>query len=224
MKTSKYIQTAFLVFIFGTLLILYISSKLHKPDPFKFSIVEEKLEKFSVIIAEEGANFDLVQDSIFKFEVSLIENDTSFHFPVYLVKNDTLYIQGPNYKQIKPAIHCNSITTIIGKSKNKIKFDRFAADNLILEINHGEVYGSFNDNGIKNLRIKATDNSKINFSNSKINHIELTLDKSRVSVYNNDVKTINAKLFNKSNLFARAKVNLSLQTDSTSEYSIRNSQ
>ncbi len=161
-------------------------------------------------------------DSIFKFEVSLIENDSLFYFPKYTVENDTLYIQGPNYKHIKPAIHCNSITTIIGKSKNEIKFDRFAADNLILEINHGKVYGSFNDSGIKNLRIKATNNTEIDFSNSKIDHIELTLDQSRANVYNNEVKTINAKLLNNSNLFAKAKATLFLQTDSTSEYWIRN--
>ncbi|MEN8122682.1 MAG: hypothetical protein ABFS35_20240 [Bacteroidota bacterium] len=220
MKTSKYILIAFLIFIFGGLLSLYIFSKLHKEKHLEFTKVEEKLNNFSVIVAEEGAGFYLVPDSVFKIGASLFENDSSFHFPVYIVENDTLYIQALNYKYSRLKINCNSVNTIIGKSKNRIDFNHFAADSLMIEINNGEMYGSFSEKGVKNLRIKATDNSNINFNNSKIENIELTLYQSRASLYNNDVKTLDAKLFNKSNLFGMVVSKLYLQTDSTSNYRV----
>ncbi len=227
MKTSKYILIGFLIFIFGSTLILNITSKLHLQDKeymsAKYSRVEEKLKKFSVIVAEKGAKFYLVPDSVFKIEASLSENDSSYYFPVYIVEHDTLYIQASNYKHIRPEIHCNSITTIIGKSKNRIDFNHFAADSLLLEINNGWVYGSFSDKWIINLRIKATNNSNINFNKSKIDYLELTLYQSRARVYNKGVKMINAKLFNKSDLFASADFKLSLQSDSTSKYRINSS-
>lgn len=224
MKTSNYIATAYFIFIFGSTLTLYVLSKLHRQDggymPKKFSRVEKKLDKFSVIVAEKGARFHLVTDSVFKIEASLSENDSSYHFPVYKIENDTFYIQSSNYEHINPEIHCSSITSIIGKSKNRIDLDRFVADSLILDINKGNVYGSFSEKGIVNLKIKATNYSDVYLQGSKIENLKITLYQSKARVYNNDVKTIDAKLFNKSDLFGKAKNKVYLQTDSTSNYRV----
>jgi len=60
MKTSNYIIIVFFVFLFGGVFVLFISSRIHQRDSRIGLFAEEKkLEPFSVVVAEPGAEFHL---------------------------------------------------------------------------------------------------------------------------------------------------------------------
>ena len=61
MKTSNYILLAFFTFVFGLSLTLFIDSKLHEKLSKKESAfaTEQKLDHFSVLVAEEQADITI---------------------------------------------------------------------------------------------------------------------------------------------------------------------
>ena len=98
MKTSKYIQTALLLFIFATTLVLFLDAKWYteKPPINPAGYYESKLlNDFSVVVAEENSKFWLRNDSINSVSYQYKETDgalkSDFNFECFNLKNDTLF-------------------------------------------------------------------------------------------------------------------------------------
>ena len=195
MKISNYFLLALLALFLGGMFMIAsttnVRTKIHFNPNIQNSFKGELLPKFSVIVAEEGAVFDL------NFAENKIINQ--INYPVkraksyeassfYKVRNDTLFIN--NKKNIRPyvlydklLINCNGINSFIGKAGSNVKvtastagvLQKYSLDHSKLVFDGGPEQKN-NINTIINNQIKiVAKQSEIEFSCAGIS-IKLDLD------------------------------------------------
>ena len=94
MKTSNYILIAFFTFLFGGTFVLFLTAKIYNKtdNSITWTCEEKKLEPFSVVVAEPGADFSLqieCHDPIIRCAHPPKEASV---FPPFTVRNDTLFV------------------------------------------------------------------------------------------------------------------------------------
>ena len=195
MKISNYFLLALLVLFLGGIFMIAsttnIRTKIHFNPNIQNSFKGVVLPKFSVIVAEEGAVFDLnfVENKIFNqinYPVKRAKSYEASSF--YKVRNDTLFIN--NKKNVRPyvsyenlQINCNGINSFIGKAGSSVKVTASTAGGLQkYTLDHsklvfdGDPQQKNNINTIINNQIKiVAKQSEIEFSCAGIS-IKLDLD------------------------------------------------
>ncbi|WP_163407700.1 hypothetical protein [Flavobacterium ajazii] len=138
MKTSNIIISSFLIFLFGGILLLYIGSKYYKSydDPAYFLGEEKPLYPFSVVVAEPGAVFHLVNGKENKIH-QLYLPGTVPNIKSFKVRNDTLFVvsEEPKKGRLKHTrnvteIVCTHIKSVVAKENSDIRIMKFRTDTL----------------------------------------------------------------------------------------------
>lgn len=243
MKTSNYIIIAFFVFLFGGVFVLFLTSKLHKPDLAEWEASEKPLENFSVVVAEQGAKFLLKKAEKSGIEINYKKPDT-LSFPKSIVRNDTLFvfpwegkIQSNKLKHGKVIEYDNvtifamKIKAIVAKKDSKVSAVDLLSDSLSINSVGGRVHiwsiknqknGDFmvNDPSEKHiLKINAIEKAVVSFAFLNISKLEINLNQSALISSKSEVQVLSGILKNLSNLESNLPVHMvNLDTDTTSTY------
>jgi hypothetical protein len=194
MKTSNYIFSAFLIFLFGGILLLFIGAKFYKgaDNEDNFLTQEKPLNTFSVVVAEPGSNFVLkdgtqnkisqryLKELVPDFASFEVRNDTLF---VYSVKKEDSSKQGRStggYFIIVPEIFCKKVKCIIAKEKSKINLEGFKTDSLSINLNTAELEWRYDKAAFVSINAK---NSNIYFDGENLEKLAVQLDKTQLRVY-----------------------------------------
>ncbi len=226
MKTSNYIIIAFFVFLFGGVFVLFLSSKIHQGDSDRGLYSEEKkLESFSVVVAEPGANFHLRNGENPRMLCSYELPDTC-SFPEYGIRNDTLFVFARK-KNIKPGygnkidIYGKNIKSIIAKENSYMSLQQFAADTLYMRLNNAKLDAFFDKTKSTTalFSIQAVE-SDISLTGAIIGSIDIQLNKTKMQTWNNSIGSLSGSLKNDSHVTFGWLNKISLDIDSTSAYQL----
>lgn len=230
MKTSNAIFLSFLIFLFGGIILLFISAKYFTNNSNKDSIItqEKSLKSFSVVVAEPGAIFNLKTGK--ENEMSQrFRKESVPNFPSFLVRNDTLFVyalenklsfEEKQFKRenfiIGPDIFCKNVKSIVAKEKAEVYMTEFEMDSLNINVNSARLYWDFGK--VSSVSIQAKD-SDINLRGNKLDKLLFQLDKTKQQV---DVKeridNLSGSLKNNSDCFFSMSKSIKLDADQTSRY------
>jgi len=226
MKTSNIIIIAFVIFIIGGMLFLFVDSKKHKEDA-KNNILFKKfaLPAFSVVVAEKGSNFRIERSNSMSIKVEYSKN-TILPKNLYTVINDTLHI----YCGLWISVKCKQITAIIGNNPAWVSVSNFTPDSLTIKMNGGKLnYNVYRSNKetkfnqkLFNLDIIANDSARIVIDNARFLRLSIKSDNAKI-INNCCVKYANATLSNKAEFLSLDKItNLVVEKDSSCHVQISN--
>ena len=243
MKTSNYILISFFVFLFGGVFVLFLTSKLHKLEGAEWKTSEKPLEDFSVVVAENGAKFQLKKAEKSGIEINYKKPDT-LSFPKLFVRNDTLFVfpwegkiqsikmkNGYVLDYDNVIICARKIKEIIAKNNSKVNAVDLLSDSLSINSVGGKVHiwslknqkdGVFvvKDPSEKNvLKVNASEKAVVSFDFLHVTNLNLTLNQSELKSSKSDVQVLSGTLKNFSNVESYSKVHMvNLVADTTSTY------
>jgi hypothetical protein len=234
MKTSNYIFSAFLIFLFGGILLLFIGAKFYKgaDNEDSFLTQEKPLNTFSVVVAEPGANFVLKNGAQNKISQRYLK-ELAPDFAPFKVRNDTLFVysvkeedsnkQGQStggYFIIVPEIFCKKVKCIIAKEKSKINLEGFEADSLSINLNTAEFVWRYDKAGFVSINAK---NSNIYFEGKDLEKLTIQLDKTKLRVVTKErIDKLSGSLKNDSEGDFSYGNSVRLDADKTSRYGFYN--
>lgn len=225
MKTSNKIFIAFLIFIFGGIIWIFIISKYGKGyyDESNYKTQEKPISSFSVVVAEPSASFTLQNGKINTITIKH-RKDATPHFAPFTVRNDTLFIAtdkkgefNGSREMIIPTILCKNIKQIVAKENSFVQMDKFKIDTLGITMNKA-IFNWWGIEQVGYVRIKAK-NSNVGLTIKNLKKIDLQLDETVLSITNEiGIKSVSGSLKNKSSadFFMDGKVNLDIDKSSTS--------
>lgn len=224
MKTSNYILTGFLTFGFIIILSLFIDAKLHgKNSKNKESVfmTEEKLDHFSVLVVEEGANVMVSNglENVIRCSLNSIEKPKNQPSPKKFLRisNDTLFVH-KSESIYRLFVASKSIKKIIGNKNSKISIWKHIKDTLSVDLDESKLEWYSNNVNTKSLNIVAKNHSNIN-SMQTINY-EVGDDGKKKRVYPEGMEFVKVSLKNHSKLRIKKPKRLDIEIDSTSSYSL----
>lgn len=222
MKTSNYILIAFFVFLLTCTFVLFLDAKMNFKDRVKH-YQEKKLDPFSVIVAETGAEFYIRNGENPQMFCYYESPDTS-SFPEYGIRNDTLFVFACKEKK-KPGksheIYGRNIKSILAKENSFVSLQQFKADTLDVKLNHAtfEAFFDKTKGPTSQLSITASD-SKINMRGVQLENLNVHLNKTNMNSWDNSIVHLSGSLVNQSKLSIGAIQKISLDVDSTSTYQL----
>ncbi len=223
MKTSNYIVIAFVAFLFGGILLLFISGK-YRPgeyDKAELRTIEDKLDDFSVIVATNHADIKVTEGiENNKLTVYYKTSDSIPEMPAFTVQNDTLFIEKtPN--KIQAEIRCKKLNEVIITEKSIIRINKLPIDTFAVSVSSGKFYlvADKQTEEVKQIKIHAEDHSYLQFDKMYIEDVELYLNHSTVNFQNTPILSVTGSLKNVSKLRCyRAIGKMNLDIDSNSSY------
>ncbi|MBV5313304.1 MAG: hypothetical protein JZU47_08415 [Prolixibacteraceae bacterium] len=223
MKTSNYIIIAFFVFLITCTFVLFLDAKMNFKNR-QVGLQEKRLEPFSVVVAEDGAEFNIRNGEYPRMTCYYDKPDTCT-FPEYGIRNDTLFVFACKEKK-KPnkwhEIHGRNIKSIVAKVNSIVKLQQFTADSLDVKLDYAifEAYFDQTKGPKAQLSITAS-TSKINMSGAHLENLNVRLNKTKMNSWNNSIVHLSGSLANKSELSIGAIQKISLEVDSTSAYQLQ---
>jgi hypothetical protein len=228
MKTSKYIQTALLLFIFATTLVLFLDAKsFTKKPPIKTKgyYDSKQLDDFSVIIAEKNSKFWLRNDSINSVSYQYKETDgalkSDFNFECFNLKNDTLFVSSVDEKYTL-YVNTQSVYKIIGKENSEIRLLSYNSDSLNLTLTKAKVIGALKYDPMKFLKIEANNYSDIRLNRIMRKIIDSISKEEMLIPIDGKLKEAEITLKNHSVIRMPKPQKLIIDSDDTSSYTISN--
>jgi hypothetical protein len=234
MKTSNYIFSVFLIFLFGGILLLFIGAKFYKGVVNEDnSLTQEKpLNTFSVVVAETEAYFILKNGAQNKISQRYLK-DLAPNFAPFTVRNDTLFVYSVKkedsnkqehskggYFIIVPEISCQNVKSIVAKENSTVRMYNFQADTLRVDLNGTKLNSNFKK--IASIFIEAK-NSDINFEGENLEKLAVKLDKTQLRVRaKKRINNLSGSLKNQSDCSFSLSKNINLDADQTSVYSFYN--
>lgn len=225
MKTSNTIFLSFLIFIFGGITLIFITTKYGKGyyDDSNYKIHEKLLPSFSVIVAEPNASFTLKDGKVNTITMKY-RKDTVPHLAPFTVRNDTLFISSDKKaklnemrRMIIPTVFCKNIKQIIAKEKANLFLDKFKTDTLGITMNKSQLnWSDIEQVGYVWISAKS---ANVNLSGENLKKIDLELDETSLYIKNKiGIKSASGNLKNNSSasFFMDGKVNLDIDKSSTS--------
>ena len=183
MKTSNIILISFLVFLFGGITLLYIGSRYYNDgnDKFNFITKVDKIDSFSVVVAEPGA-YLVVKNGKESSISQSYKKDIVSDFAPFEVRNDTLFVSAVKSRKdgewfIVPEVYCKNVKSIIGKEQTNVSLKNYQADSLSVKLNKSDFHWDFNKPVYVNIESK---NSYLHLNGNNIEKINLQLDKTKV--------------------------------------------
>lgn len=223
MKTSNYILISFFVFLFGGIFILFLAAKIHQRDNNGGSWVSEdkKLELFSVVVAEPGAEFHLRNADYPKMRCFYQKPDTC-NFLKYGIRNDTLFVFADSVidkPRLPHEIYGRNIKCIVAKENSYISLQEYRADTLVVKLNNAVLDAFFDQtkNQTSTLSILAN-SSKINLTGINVDNLNIQLNETTLNAWNNSIVGISGSLTDHSSLSVDAMNKINVEVDSTSTY------
>lgn len=222
MKTSNYILIAFFVFLITCTFVLFLDAKMNNKNR-QVCLQEKRLEPFSVVVAEVGAEFNIRNGEYPRMTCYYEKSDTCT-FPEYGIRNDTLFVFACKEKK-KPnkwhEIHGRNIKSIVAKVNSIVKLQQFTADSLDVKLDYAIVEAHFNQTKAPTTQLSITaSTSKINLNGAHLENLNLHLNKTKMNSWSNSISNISGSLENHSSLSIGAIQKISLDVDSTSTYQL----
>lgn len=228
MKTSNYILTGFLTFGFVIILTLFIDARVHGKNSKKSTkeyVTEEKLEPFSVIVAQEQSNIVISSrtptdnENIIRSHVYALEAPKNQQSPkkFFRISNDTMFVKKA-VSVDRLIIYSNSIKKIIGKKWSKINVWSYTNDTLSIDLNQSKLVWSSTSDDINYCNIEAKNHSDIRFTPT-VMYKKLDNGKKKM-IYKQGLKHLKVSLKNHSKLNAQKPKRIDIEADSTSIYNI----
>ena len=225
MKTSNYIILAFFVFLLTSTFILFLDAKMNFNNR-QVGLQEKRLEPFSVVVAEDGAEFNIRNGEYPRIMCYYTSPDTCT-FPEYGIRNDTLFVfacketkkQGKSHE-----IYGRNIKSIVAKVNSNVSLQQFTADTLDIKLDYA-IFNAFFDKTkgtTAQLSITAF-TSKINLNGASLENLNVSLHRTKMNSWNNSIAHISGSLENSSSLSIGAIQKISLDVDSTSTYQLNKS-
>lgn len=230
MKTSKYIQTTLLLFIFIATLVLFLDAKSINevkvpPTKTKGYYDSKLLHNFSVIVAEESSKFWIRHDSISSVYYQHRDTDgrskSDFGFECFNLKNDTLFVSSVN-ENYWLYVNTQSVNKIIAKENSEIGFLGYHSDTLNLTVTKAKVTGSIRNDSINLLKINAHNHSDISFGRMTRKIIDSITKEEKFISLNDKLKEAEITLKDHSTIRIQEPQKLIIHSDDTSHYTIFN--
>jgi len=224
MKTSNYILISFFVFLFGGVFVLFLSAKIHQGGSDRGVYSEEKkLEHFSVVVAEPGAEFYL-RNAENPRMLSFYEKPDTSNFLPFGIRNDTLFVfanSGSNKPRLLHEIYGRGIKCIVAKDKSYISLQEFRADTLIVKLNNAVLDAFFDKtkNQTSLLSLKSV-GSKINLAGIHAGNLDVQLNGTELNAWDNSIVSLCGTLTNHSKISFWKLGKINLEADSTSNYGL----
>lgn len=229
MKTSNIIITAFLTFLFGGIILLYIGSKYYKgyDDPTNFLSEEKPLPSFSVVVAQPGTIFNLKSGKENKahqlYLKGTVPNISSFE-----VRNDTLFISSKELKKDElkhtknvTEVFCINTKSIVARENSEIRMIGFQTDSLNIIMKKSRLdWREFEK--ITFLSVEGKD-SDIYLNGGKLDKINVKLDKTILNIDSKgNVKGIFGSIKNASTFDCPNSMVVNLESDKSSNIYLAN--
>lgn len=220
MKTSNYIIIAFFVFLFGSVFVLFLTSKSHYNKGGLYT-GEKKLEPFSVVVAEPGAAFHL-RNGEYPRMLGFYEKPDTCKFLKYGIRNDTLFVfadPGSNKPRFPHEIYGRNIKSIVAKENSNVSLQQFQADTLAVSVDHATLEAFFDKTQTSSLSIVA-EKSKVNLSGAQIDNLNIQLNNTKMQTWNNSIVSLSGSLKNDSYVTFQELGKITIEVDQTSAYQI----
>jgi len=223
MKTSNYIIIAFFVFLITCTLFLFLDAKMNFKNR-QVGLQEKRLEPFSVVVAESGAEFNIRKGEYPRILCYYDKPDTC-SFPEYGIRNDTLFVFASKEKKKQnkwTEIYGRNIKSIVAKVNSNVSLQQFTTDSLDVKLDYAifEAYFEQTKGPKAQLSITAS-TSKINMSGAHLENLNVRLNKTKMNSWNNSIVHLSGSIANKSELSIGAIQKISLEVDSTSAYQLQ---
>jgi len=216
MKISRIIIIAFVIFVVGSMLFLFVDSKNSKNnDALNERLKSFSLENYSVIVAEDGSDIHVDQSDTNKIDVEYLK-DKKIKKQMYKLSKDTLYVYGG----LRTFVKCKSLKSIVAHKTDWLGVGKFNLDSLQVDVNGGwlEFNGDDADKTkIKMLTMNISDSARVETYNVEINDFRLNAKgKSDLRIFGY-YKKADAKILEKTTLnFGGAPLSLKLEKDESS--------
>jgi hypothetical protein len=219
MKTSKIIFISF----FG-IVVLFLLSLLIQTDPEKRAnkeLSEMKKEEVALptifhLIVNEGCNVRIARGVSDSIKIGY-RKDLVLEHSIYTVSGDTLIINKfPNDKGFYTDILCSKLTAVQIKN-SYVNIDQNYFPELNIEGANSTI--DINNNvsiQLANIDLKA--GSRLWYNNSKLEKLQLNLEKSRADFDIDQIAELKAELRDSSELTVQKVLRSDVQTDETSRY------
>lgn len=223
MKTSNYIIIAFLIFLFGGILTLFVSAKLN-PEASRsreYETLEKPSDPFSVIVANSGANLFVKKGEINKLAIYFRKGEAAI-FPPYEVRNDTLFVGAFPESERRTSLHvfCTKVRSIEGKTNSEIAWEQFTGDSLFVKLDNARFrHYSRTKTSSAALQIIAN-NSSVQLGDISIENLDIQLNKTEMNVWNSSVGELSGTLTESSKLSMGKMSKISLEVDPSSSYNL----
>lgn len=223
MKTSNYIIIAFLIFLFGGILTLFVCAKLN-PEASRsreYETLEKPSDPFSVIVANSGVNLFVKKGEINKLGIYFLKGEEAI-FPPYEVRNDTLFVGAFPKSERRTSLHvfCTNVRSIEGKTNSEIAWEQFTGDSLSVKLNNaGFRHYSRTKTSSAALQIIAN-NSSVQLGDISIENLDIQLNKTEMNVWNSSVGELSGTLTESSKLSMGRISKISLEVDPSSSYNL----
>lgn len=217
MKTSNYIITAFLTFLFGGALVLFVAAKFQP----KVNLIgkDKTLPPFSVIIAEPGSAFKLKggEPKIISYSFQ----DTCYT-PRYEIHNDTLIVFPYAASDIKQnvEVYCKNIQAIQGKENSNIQLEETQYSNLLVRLDKARLSFYYDQNNLGSTVKVIANESYVDIKSTSFERLEAQLNHSQINAWNSSIQTLSGTLKNKSQIYGRILKNINIEADSSCNYNI----
>lgn len=223
MKTSNIIITSFFIFLFSVIILLYIGSKYYKSydDPSNFAMKQKKLPYFSVVVAEPGVTFNLINGK----ENRIVQNylkGTAPHVTSSIVRNDTLFVSsllkkgGLKHTKNVTEIFYTNMKSILAKENSDIRILGFSADTLNITVKKSRLnWSEFKKVAL--VSVDATD-SDIFIEGKNLENVIVKLDKAHLDITSKEnIKSTSGNIKNISTLDCSGSAKVNLDADKTSK-------
>lgn len=223
MKTSNYIIIAFFIFLLTCTFVLFLDAKMNFKNR-QVGLHEKRLEPFSVVVAESGAEFN-IRKGEYPRMLSYYDKPDTCSFPEYGIRNDTLFVFTSKEKK-KPnkwnEIYGRNIKCIVAKVNSNVRLQQFMADTLVIKLEYAVFDANFDNAKNRTLQLcMIANNSNINLHGAHIDHLNVQLNKTNMNSWNNSIVQLSGSLTNQSRLSLGAIQKISLDVDLTSAYQLQ---
>lgn len=212
---------AFLIFIFGGMLILYIDAWHHKTEALKSTVTKNiALPPFSVIVACEGTTFHLAQSDSNLLILKFNKYDTIRDFN-FATKNDTLFVKGKSGKRF---VYCKNIKSIVTNKDSRVIVDKITSGSLDIHANGGKIYMQLpkdKPQRITALAIVSSNEANIDISVLNMNVLSINSVNSEVAI-DGKISVIHGRLSNHSMFICKQNPDkIDIEKDSSSVMSFQ---
>ncbi|MDR2628061.1 MAG: hypothetical protein LBC40_08530 [Dysgonamonadaceae bacterium] len=196
MKTSNYIVIAFVVFIIGGILVLFITDKNHEEKCLSDTY---PLDGFSVIVAEPGARFQVRNEAKDFIELCAM-GEKKVPVDLYRIDNDTLFLSSNSIAWKTVTVFCSGLSSINAKDSSRVLLKDFRSGNLHIEADRAHV--SIEYSHLPDVSIIAGNESHIKIQNTKASSTDIHGNHSFVYLYSSAIDSLSVTLMNKTSFSA----------------------
>lgn len=214
-----------------TMLFFILNKKWHNPENTKVQVLySQQLEKFSTVVALEGADVHIEQAPAYTIAVEK-HDDGVEPKKIFRLQNDTLYVD----KGARVYVNCTELNTIVSENSYWMGVHRLSASTLDITMNGGKLYFSVGDypadsaknytSEIDTLNVQLTGKAFFSIRRARIGKMDLRNAGNSTAELKAEIEKLDAMVVEESKLWLPAQSTakeLNLKKDSSVRLEIFN--